>query len=587
MQSALGRVCLIGLTWIGSLLPATLYLQAGSAAAEPPDAIYHHGRVLTVDGDFRIVEAFAVRGERLTAVGSSSEVLALAGPDTQRVDLQGRCVLPGLIDSHVHAAGASVFEFDHPVPTMQSVEDVLEYIRQRAQVVPQGEWIIVNQVFITRLADQRFPTRAELDAVAPGHRVCFRTGPDAALNSLALADGGIDRDTEVPENVTARIEKDPETGEPTGILRNYARLVRVGSSGRDPDARERVDALARLLADYNAAGLTSIAERSVSPDSLKVFEQLREEGRLSCRVFLNWAVDPNAPWAAVEQQVRAAVEHPLHVYNDRLWLRGVKVFLDGGMLTGSAYMRQPWGVSRIYAIDDPNYRGLKYIEPERLYRLAKVCLENDLQFTAHSVGDAAVDALIAAYEQVNEDFPVRSLRPCITHCNFMSREALEKMQRLGIVADLQPAWLWLDGVTLEKQFGHARLEYFQPYRAARDMGVVLGGGSDHMQKVGSLRSINPYNPFLGMWIAITRMPRGSQQALHPEQRLTRAEALQLYTIDNAYVLLDERNRGSLEVGKLADFIVLDRDFLECSDEELRETRVLATYVGGELVHAMP
>ncbi|MGN6545044.1 MAG: amidohydrolase, partial [Aureliella sp.] len=461
----------------------------------------------------------AVRGERIVATGSNDEMLRLADAKTERIDLQGRTVLPGLIDSHVHAAGASVFEFDHPVPTMQTVKDVLDYVRSRAAVVEPGQWIVVNQVFITRLDDQRFPTRAELDAVAPDHPVCFRTGPDASLNSAALAKAGIDRDYQVPEGITAKVERDPATGEPTGIIRAFGKIVKVSDPSRSPKQEERRAALAKLLADYNSVGITSIAERSVSPDSLRLFESLLADDRLTCRVFLNWGVEPNAAWPDVEKQVRTAVEHPLHAYNDRLWLRGVKVFLDGGMLTGSAYMRQPWGVSRIYSIDDPNYRGLKYIEPERLYQLAKLCLENDLQFTAHSVGDGAVHALLDAYEQVNQDFPVRKSRPCITHCNFMSREAIDTMARLGVVADLQPAWLWLDGATLEKQFGNERMAYFQPYRSIFEAKVVVGGGSDHMQKVGSFRSINPYNPFLGMSVAIARKPRGRSQPLHPEQSL--------------------------------------------------------------------
>jgi predicted amidohydrolase YtcJ len=250
-------------------------------------------------------------------------------------------------------------------------------------------------------------------------------------------------------------------------------------------------------------------------------------------------------------------------------------------------MREPWGLSRIYSIDDPNYRGLKYIEPERLYQLAKLCLENELQFTAHSVGDGAVHALIDAYAQIDKEFSVRPARPCITHCNFMSREAIEQMAALGIVADLQPAWLWLDGATLEKQFGNERMAFFQPYRSIADAGVMVGGGSDHMQKIGSLRSINPYNPFLGMSIALRRVPRGRETALRPEQLITREQALRLYTLNNAYILLDEKNRGSLEPGKLADFIIIDRDYMKCSAEELADTKVLATYLGGREVYASP
>ncbi len=169
----------------------------------------------------------------------------------------------------------------------------------------------------------------------------------------------------------------------------------------------------------------------------------------------------------------------------------------------------------------------------------------------------------------------------------MSREAIETMKRLGVVADLQPDWLWLDGKTLLQQFGDDRLAYFQPYRSIIDSGVIVGGGSDHMQKVGSLRSINPYNPFLGMWIAVTRQPRGMNLPLHAEQRIDRREAIRLYTINNAFLIFDEKNRGSLEPGKLADFIVIDRDLLECPESDIRSIQVEQTFVGGHQVHSKP
>ena len=568
-------------------LGSTWAQTTATIANVSPISIYHHGQILTVDSKFTVAEAFAVSGQRITAVGSNEVILKLVEVGSEIVDLKGATVLPGLIDSHVHAANASVFEWDHPVPAMHTVSDVLDYVGSRTAVIPEGKWIVINQVFITRLDDQRFPTRVELDSVAPNHPVCFATGPDASLNTAALREAGIDRDYRIPEAVgvsSAKVERDPGTGDPTGILRNYSKLIRVKDTSRTPSLEERQTALKQLLADYNSVGITSIAERSVSADSLKLFESLRELDQLSCRVFLNWFIDPAAAWPDIEKQVRQAIDHPRHAYDDRLWLRGVKVFLDGGMLTGSAFMREPWGVSRIYSIDDPQYRGIKYIDPERLYQLAKLCLENDLQFTAHSVGDGAVHALIAAYEQINHDFLVRPTRPCITHCNFMSREAIDKMASLGIVADLQPAWLWLDGATLEKQFGQPRLKYFQPYRSIFESGVVVGGGSDHMQKIGSLRSINPYNPFLGMSIAIKRIPRGRQSPLHPQECISREQALRLYTINNAFLLLDETNRGSIEVDKLADFCIVDRDFLTCSPDELAETQVTATYLGGRRVH---
>jgi predicted amidohydrolase YtcJ len=180
--------------------------------------------------------------------------------------------------------------------------------------------------------------------------------------------------------------------------------------------------------------------------------------------------------------------------------------------------------------------------------------------------------------------PIRDRRPCITHSNFMSREAVEQAAAIGVVVDIQPAWLWLDGKTLLAQFGNERLRYFQPLKSIFAAGGIAGGGSDHMQKIGSFRSVNPYNPFLGMWIAVNRVPRGMEQPLHPEESLTREQTLRFYTANNAYILFLDKVAGTLEPGKLADFAILDTDLLTCSVEKIRETKVAATYLGGKRVY---
>jgi predicted amidohydrolase YtcJ len=201
------------------------------------------------------------------------------------------------------------------------------------------------------------------------------------------------------------------------------------------------------------------------------------------------------------------------------------------------------------------------------------------------VGDGAVDAFIDAAERIDqEDFPVSDRRPCLTHANFQSPEAIRRMKRLGVVANMQPAWLRMDGATLMKHFGPDRTAYFQPYKALFEAGVTVGGGSDHMQKVGSFRSINPYNPFLGMWTTITRQPRWTEEPFHPEQDITREQAIRLYTINNAYLTFEEDRKGSVEPGKLADLIILDRDILRCPVDEIPEIEVEETFLGGRSIY---
>jgi predicted amidohydrolase YtcJ len=568
-------IAVFALVWL--LVPA-------AASADTADLVLHHGKIVTVDPEFRVVEAIAIRGDRILEVGTNDQVLKLAGPDAQKIDLQGRTVLPGLNDTHLHPLDASVYEFDHEVPTMETVADVLEYVRGRAEALEDGQWIVIQQVYATRMRERRYPTRQELDEAAPKNPVFFRTGPDAVLNSLALELSGIDESFQITDGQPGHLERDPATGKLNGMLRSCTRLAKVKSPGKEPNDEDACGCLKKLMADYNAVGITSVTERDAPDAQVAIYRKARDRGDLTCRTFLTYYVDAQWPMEKIDAAIRKAAQGPLRTYDNRLWMPGIKIYLDGGMLTGSAYMLKPWGVSKIYSITDPAYRGVLFVEPEKLYQIARSALSNDMQLTAHTVGDGAVQALVEAYERVNRDFPIRDKRPCISHCNFMTLESIEKMAALGILADLQPAWLWHDGATLRANFGEERLTYFQPYKTLFDRGVIVGGGSDHMQKIGRRRSINTYDPFLGMWATLVRMPRWSDKPLHPEQCITRPQAIQLYTIHGAYLTFQEKEKGSLEKGKLADLIVLDKDILTCPVDEVADINVLGTWLGGKLAY---
>lgn len=548
--------------------------------------ILHGGKVATIDAAFSLHEAVAVQDGRILQVGRSAEILRLRDPQTEVVDLAGNLVLPGLMDSHAHPADACLTELDHPIPPMERIADVLDYIRARTRAVGEGDWIEVRQVFITRLREQRYPTRAELDAIAPKHPVLFATGPDASLNSLALQRSGIDRDFKVTDGGSGFAEKDPTTGELTGILRNATRYVKTSTARRPPSRADRARRLRELFADYNAVGITSICERDASIDEIQLYRELRRDGALTVRANLSQHIESIGSLSNILDTIRQAGRDPLRTERDD-WLRliGVKTYLDGGMLTGSAFMRQPWGVSEIYSIRDPEYRGVRFIPQERLVAMIRTAVECGIQFTAHSVGDGAVHAILEAYAEVDRERPIRATRPCISHSNFMSREAVLEAARLGVMVDIQPAWLYLDGHTLLKQFGDARLRYFQPLRSLFEAGAIAGGGSDHMQKIGSLRSVNPYNPFLGMATAVTRQPRSAASPLHPEEALSREQAIRFYTSNNARLLGCDDRLGSLEPGKLADLIVVDTDLLQCPADKMASTQVLQTYVGGQRVYS--
>lgn len=559
-------------------------LFATPALAADADLILHNGKVVTVDKKFSVHQAIAVQGGKILRVGTNADVLKTKGASTEVIDLSGKTVLPGLIDSHVHPADAAMVEFDHPIPDMETIEDVLAYVRARAKVLPKGAWINMRQIFITRLKEQRYPTRDELDKAAPEHPVLFATGPDAAVNSLALKLSGIDKDFKVTDGGSGFAEKDPKTGELTGILRSCTRYVKSQPSGREATDADRVERLLALLKDYNTVGLTGICDRDASASEITRYQKLFDKDALPVRVAISQSLDTAGSVESIQKNIAQIAASPLTKPNPLLRIVGVKTYLDGGMLTGSAFMRAPWGVSTIYSITDPKYRGLQYIPREKLLPIVEATADKGLQFTAHSVGDGAVYTLLDVYEELSKKMPLAKTRPCITHSNFMGKEAVEKLPKLGVVVDIQPIWLYLDTRTLVKQFGYDRLRYFQPLKSIFEAGGIAGGGSDHMQKIGSLRAVNPYNPWLGMWTTQTRKARWYDGQLHPEEALSREQALRFYTINNAHLMFLEDQTGSLEEGKLADLIVIDRDILSCPVDDIKDTQVLRTYLGGKKVY---
>src|SRR5439155_20425929 len=293
----------------------------------PADLILHNGKIVSVDAKFTVHEAMAVRNQRIVRIGGNAEVLKLKGTSTRVIDLKGKTVLPGLIDSHVHPTDACMTEFDHPIPEMESIADVLKYIKGRAKALSPGEWITVRQVFITRLKEQRYPTRAELDTAAPKNPVLYATGPDASVNTLALKLSQIDKDFKVTDGGAGYVEKDPATGEPTGILRNCTRYVKSQSPGREPTEADRTGRLLELFRDYNSVGLTGICDRDASSGAIERYKKLLDAGKLPLRIAISHHVDTGGAVEKIQANIRKVAEHPLCTGGPMLRIVGIKTYL--------------------------------------------------------------------------------------------------------------------------------------------------------------------------------------------------------------------------------------------------------------------
>lgn len=558
-------------------LLVTLALAAVPAMAQA-DLILHNGKVLTVDKAFSIRQAVAVQGNTIQAVGTNKEILALRGPKTQVIDLKGRTVLPGLIDAHVHATDSGVSELKEKLPIFDSITTIQKWVVEKAKVTPKGEWIIVPRTLPPRLKEMRFPNRADLDVVTT-HPVAFDGSYVWGANTMALKLSGITKDTPNPPG--GEVVKGPD-GEPNGILRNAARLLKVPARAAPITEAERLAGLEKMLDLYLAAGLTTVGDRAVTPNDVKLFERLKQDGKLHTRVVLTWRVNSTKPIEEIEQEIKSS---PWTANLGDEWLKfgTLKITLDGGQSVGTAYQRMPYGPfgRQLYGQTNPDARGFLFVEPEKLLRIYTAARNKGWQLTAHVQGGAAIDNLLDAFEALDKVKPIRPTRSHIMHGSFMSREAVDRAAKMGILYDAQADWLHFDVPALEQVFGYKNMRYFFPLRSIIDAGIPVAGGSDHMMGHDKRTAVNPYDPFFNMWMAITRKTTQGK-VIYPEERITRQEALKMYTNWAAYLQFSEKTKGSLEPGKLADIVVIDRDYLTCPEDEIKKIDPVMVVLDGKI-----
>lgn len=569
MSSSTRTVALVAVIGVASL-------SAAPSAQNAADMILHAGKVITVDAGFSVAEAVAVKNGRIVAVGPSAEILKQRGPQTQMIDLQGRTVLPGLTDAHVHPLGAALSEFNDPFAVLESYDEIQSYIREQAKKTPKGQWIRVPKTFPARLEEMRMPTRDVLDATVD-HPVFYDASYASAVNSYALRISRINKETPDPKDEGARIVRDKD-GEPTGILTGGATsLLKDLPRERSFTDQEKLDALEQMLKRYVAAGLTSIGDRGVSAEAYALYNKLKAQQKLPLRVTMTGRLQlrqiPTSDWVTGRGDE---------------WLKfgSFKVGLDGGMNAGTAKMKEPYGPysAQLFGIDEPENDGDLRITPAELMTIMRAARDKGWQLSAHSQGSAAVEALLHVFETLDTDKPIAPSRSHFIHASFLTKDLIDRAKKIGALFDVQPDWLHFDGVALSKVTSPEAMRYFVPLKTLADEGILFAGGSDHMVGWDKNNAINAYNPFLGMWIAITRQTTQGE-VIHPEQRLNREQALRMYTIWAAHLQHAEKDRGSIEAGKLADFVVLDRDYLTCPEPEIRSIEPVMTIVAGRLAYS--
>jgi predicted amidohydrolase YtcJ len=519
------------------------------------------------------------------AVGAIADVRKLIGDRTRVIDAYGKTIIPGLIESHVHAIGVAKDEAVQPFVQLSSIAEIQQWVRQRAPAVPVGEWIQIPRIDLTRLREGRLPTRPELDAAAERPVVFnwqYGSRQIQVLNTAALRAAKITRDTPEPGGKT-KILKDAG-GEPTGVLENPGGLTAKFTLSKLVSDRALLTALKEVHRSYNRIGITSVCERNTNVEGYRTYEKLKAAGDLTVRATMTIGYGSHNTVEAADKFIR---ELPVRFGDGDDWLRvgPLKIAVDGGILYGTAYMREPYGpkANQFYGFSDPNHRGTVNFTAERIENMMRAAHRSGWQMCSHVTGDAGVDLVLDALERVNLDIPSKDRRYTLIHAYFPNPTAIRRAANLGVCVDTQPAWYYKDGDALAKALGDDRLKHFIGLADWAKGGLKVAINADHMHGVDSNKSLNPFNPFLAMYVAVTRRTE-SGQVIGPEQRISREQALRMTTIDAAYLSFDEQRKGSIEVGKLGDFTLLSDDLLTCDSERIKDIQALMTVVGGRVMH---
>ena len=533
-----------------------------SGQTTPPDTILVNGHIITVDPNASTAQAVAIAGGKFAAVGSDSTIRALAGAGTAVIDLRGRTVIPGLADGHLHDAGGGP---GVDLSRARSLADVLAAVRARVGQTRPGDILVSNSDWHeAQLAEHRLPYRADLDTVSPENPVVLvRGGHEYILNSAALRKWNITQET--PQIAGGRITRNAR-GELNGELIDRAKsLVQL-----PPAPKLTIEALAEQHRKLNAAGLTSIRYPGASIDQYRLLQEMERRKLLTIRVSQLMRV--GADDAA---KMRAAVA-ALNVQPDEgdEWVRvgGMKLGVDGGFEGG--WMREayaePWG-------EHGTFRGVNTMKQSAYTDVVKELNRLGWRVATHAVGDAAIDEVLAAYEAANAERSIAGRRWSLEHGFIPQADQFPRLKALDLVISAQNH-LYLAGPSLVAYWGPQRAAWTTPVRAYLDRGFVVAGGTDS--------AVVPYPPLWVIYHFVTR-DTISGGVLGPDQKIARADALRIETINNAFLTFEERIKGSIELGKLADLVVLPEDILTCPDKHIEQMQVVMTMVGGKIVYGRP
>ena len=511
-----------------------------------------NGKIYTFNREKPRAEAVAVLNEKIVYVGEDKEASKLVGPNTQVINLNGKTVIPGLTDCHVHMAsfGRSLSTLN--LRGLTSITQLKRLVKEKAESLPPNAWILGRGWDQEKFVEKRLPTRWDLDEAAPENPVVlFRVcGHICVANSRALELAGIDKATEPPPG--GEIDKNVSTGEPTGIVRENA-LELVIKAFPKASEKEILNTCVEACREAVKAGLTCVHWIIESPMELHALQRLRKDGKLPLRAYV---------LVPAELMKHLKGLGLMQGFGDSmLRIGGVKIFVDGSLGARTAALKEPYN-------DAPETSGMLVSSQEKLEDQFLEAHSSGLQLAVHAIGDKAVDVALQAFEKALRKVPKGDARHRIEHASVLNEKLIRRMKRLGIIASVQPHFIVSD-FWVQQRLGKDRARWVYPFKSLLKGGILICAGSDC--------PVEPIFPLLGVWAAVTKQS-------NPKEKLTVEEALRLYTLNAAYAAFEEALRGTIEEGKLADLTVLSDDPFEVNPERLREIKVLMTIVDGRVVY---
>jgi len=573
-----------------------VFLAAGFAVVQqtpPADLVLTNGVVITVDARDSIAQAVAVRGSTIVFVGSSADARRFVGEKTQVIDLRGRTVTPGLIDTHVHFSEAAD---NLDLGDCRTMADVIAKVKAWTERLQPGQWVRGGGWDEGKLAERRYITAADLDKAAPDNPVYLThtTGHYGVANSLALKLSNVTKDTPDPPGGTIDRDKD---GNPTGVMKERATsLIRTGAGGGGGGrggaantaggGNTMRDNVLRIIAGFNREGMTGAKDLNISQAKWELYKQLLDEGKLSVRMFALW------PGGATVQSVQramasidAAPKLPASVGDGRLFSGGVKLYIDGSGGARTAWMYDDWNKD-LTGVDTGNkgYPANNAAYPDVYRQQVEMLTAAGIHIGTHAVGDRGIDWVVDAYADALKAHPTKGLRHSIIHANVPTDHAIKVMADLQKTYDAgypeaQAPFLWWIGDTYAGNFGPKRNPRLEPFRSYERNGVIWAGGSDY--------SVTPYAGRYGLWASVVRETQAGVYGKTPfgtAESVDIHTALKSYTIWAAHQMYLEHKVGSLEVGKDADMAVWDRNMYSIPSAQLKDLACEMTIFAGSIVY---